>query len=317
MANLKNLIGVSANGLGSIGTGPATTKRVYRAVALVDKGELPAVGASYTLVDTTSVTVSAANIGTVIKDLTYKNKARFFPDGSIKGTKENTVNITTGEIYGDDTVEGVTGEVTEKFGFAFKNFYQNVEGFNAIRSNSDRYDVVLFTNDTAEIYTRADNNVQIYDVMDAADGDNMKARNGSFGIAARGASGQVVPLNGIYKSQLADDLKFAFTVGADTLVNLSAGTCSGLYKKYSRTTSSTVSSIPFTVAPSISCITFSLFVLTNGVLQPATGATYASINSLTGMVTFPSNHVAGETKYVVQVQNEAGVHGEYYLAVTI
>lgn len=315
MANLKTLIGVAANGLGSIGTGPASTKRVYRALALVDKGELPAVGASYTLLDSSTVTVSGATLATVVKDLTYRNKARFFPDGSVKGTKENTVNLTTGEIYGDDTVEGTTGEVTEKFGITFRNFYQNVEGFNAIRANSDKYDVALFTNDTAEIYTRATNNTQIYDVMDSADGDNMKARNGSFGIAARGVSGQVVPLDGVYKADLADDLKFTFTVGS--LTNLTAGTCSGQYKKYSRTTSSTVSSIPFTVAPSISCITFSLFILTNGVLQPATGATYASINSATGTVTFPSNHVSGETKYVVQVQNEVGVHGEYYLAVTI
>lgn len=302
-----DLIGTDANGSGAISSGSGKTKQKYQALALVDKGQLPAVGASYTMIDSSTVTVGATTIALVVKDLTYKNKSRFIPSGKMNGIKDGTVNMTSGIIYGDDVVEKPTGEITELFTITFENYFQNVEGFNALRINADQFDVVLFTENTAEIYTRASNNTLLSEIMDAADGSH-NSRNGSFKISARGIDGQVVPLKGVLKSQLADDVKFVFTQG--TLVNLTKGTCNGVFTRYTLTDDETNGTMPLTVAPVVDCGTFSLFKIVSGVYVPSTGSTFCSITT-NGTVTVPTGHAAGSTKYVAIYQNEVGVYGEY------
>jgi hypothetical protein len=315
MPALDSLISNVSLGLGSIGIGQRTTNSNTHAIALIKAGSLPVVGATYTLIGAVETTVSGSTIASICKDLAYRNLAMFLPETYVNGTKADTVNLVDPEVWGNNSQASLTGEIEEMYTIVFKNFYQNRSGFNTLRKNSEKYDVVIFTNDSAELYYRNTHNVQLLNIKDAADGNSKNKRSGGFDISIRGTSGQVEPLFGVTIAQLADDVKFVFTEG--TLTNLTAGTCSGDFKKYSRTTGGSISSIAFTVAPTISCVTYYLYQVVNGQNVLSTGSTYASISSTTGTVTFPILHVAGATKYIVVVENEVGVRGEYKLEVTI
>lgn len=316
--SLLSLLQPSVIGLGSFSPGINNTKRNYTAAAFVKAGQLPAIGSTYeNTVDggIGTVVVSAENLPLVIKDLYKFNKALFFPKTSINGSKEETVNILEGQVYGDAIEDAPTGEITDAYVLTVRNYYQNIDGLNAMRKNPFGYDMVVFTSNTAEIFTAAEHTAQIMRIWDVADGSNTAARNGMIRCGYRGINGQVVPLENIYGSQLADDVRFVLTAGSGT--NMTLGTCNGDYKRWSRTTTNTVSSIPFTADVNVACKTFSLYRIVNGKPQPSTGATYASIDSLTGTVTFPAGHTLGATKYIVVVKNEVGAWGEYKLEAII
>jgi len=315
---LQNLLATNLAGAGALSTGQNKTSNNIVAMAIINKGVLPAVGDPYTFVGEETVTVDGASIAAICQDLAVFNQARWLPNGSINGSQAETVNIMEGQIYGLDPADATTGEIYEAFTIMFKNYYQNRAGLNAIRSRPRDWDIVLFTNNTAEIYRRADNSTVITKIADTADGSNTTSRKGTIDFMARGLDGQVIPLEGIRRDQLGEvsNERFSLTSGADT--NLTAGTCSGEYHRWVRDTTNTISTLAMTPSITGACMSYSLNRLTTqGVFIPSTGSTYASINTVTGVVTFPAAHVLGATKYVVVLQNEVGVHAEYYLEVNI
>ena len=293
-----------------------STLNNYDSMALIKKGSVPALGGNYTLIDgTTEVVVGAASADVIVKDLALRNKALFFPHRTVNVSKAETENKVVATVYGANNKAAPTGKTVDVFTVTFAGFYNSRVAMNTLRNNSEAFDVWLFNNESVEMYTQQDFNIQITNVRDAVAGDNTYGRNGMFDIDAVGDKGQAIPLFGVNYSGLREAPKFTLTPG--TLVNLTAGTCSGDYKKYSRTTTNTASSIPFTIDPTVACVTYSLYLYAGGRLIPSTGSTYATVNTATGTITFPAGHVLGVTKYVLIVQNEVGVTGEYKLEVTI
>lgn len=294
-----------------------TTLNNYDSALLIKgAGSSPVVGATYTLIDgSTEVVVNAANADVIAKDLATRNLAVFLPQGTINVSKTETENKTNPTTYGANNKPSPTGRTVDVFTVTFGGYYDSIPTMNTLRNNPDGFDIWLFNNEAVEIYTQTEVDVQITNVRNATAGDNTYGRNGMFDIDIVGEKGQVIPLFGINYAGLKTAPKFTFTPG--TLVNLTAGTCSGDYKRYTRTTTATASSIPFTVAPTVACVTYSLYTYVAGRFVPSTGATYASVDSLTGTITFPAGHVLGATKYMVVVQNEVGVKGEYKLEVIV
>lgn len=290
-----------------------TTLNNYDSALLIKgAGSSPVVGASYTLIDgSTEVTVNAANADVIAKDLATRNLAIFLPQGTINVSKAETENKANPTIYGANNKPSPTGRTVDVFTATFGGYYNSRATMNTLRNNPDGFDIWLFNNEAVEMYTQSEVDVQITNVRDAVAGDNTYGRNGMFDIDVVGEKGQVIPLFGINYAGLKTAPKFTLTAG--TLVNLTAGTCSGDYKRYTRTTTATASSIPFTTAPAVACVTYSLYTYVAGRFIPSTGATYASVDSLTGTITFPAGHVAGSTKYLLVVENEVGVTGEYKL----
>lgn len=313
---LAALLDNSARGLGSHSPGQSDTKRNYYALFLLKKNELPDIGSAY---ENTAdggigaIIVYPSNLALVCKDLCLFNKGMFYPKKYTQGSKDRTVNITRGQIYADEVAEAPTGEVTEMFHWIDANYYQNIDGWNAIRDNSGEYDAVMFTNNTAEIYRADAHGVQILNIGDESDGNNNATRNGGCDIAIRNQDGQVSPIEGIVKSDLG---AMFFTIQDSTLVNATKGTCSGKYTKFTRTTASTLSSILFTKSAAVTCVTWSIKKLVGTQFVPATDANDATITQ-GGLVAFPSAHPAGATKYAVTVVNETGIYGVYYLEINI
>lgn len=291
-----------------------TTLNNYDSALLIKgAGSSPVVGATYTLIDgSTEVVVNAANADVIAKDLATRNLAVFLPQGTINVSKAETENKTNPTTYGANNKPSTTGRTVDVFTVTFGGYYDSIPTMNTLRNNPDGFDIWLFNNEAVEIYTQTEVDVQITNVRNGVAGDNTYGRNGMFDIDVVNEKGQVTPLFGINYAGLKTAPKFTLTPG--TLDNLTAGTCSGDYKRYTRTTSGTVASLPFTNAPTVACVTYSLYVYTGGRFIPATGSTYASVNSLTGLITFQSTgHAAGATKYMLVVQNEVGVTGQYKL----
>ncbi len=306
-------------GTASFGFGIADTVDNYIAAAFVKRGQVPVLGSTYTYVNSalgTTDVVSGATLPTIMKDLAFNNKAIFVPAGYMNGMKNDTVNLKKGQIYGLNAADSNTGEVTESWVLTLMNYYSNISGNNALRSNCFGWDFLLFTNTSVEIYLASEQNAQIGDVLDAVSGDSTKARNGRIGLAARIKTGQVVPLFGVDPANLTiTNLAFVLTQG--TLVNFTAAGCTGEYKRYNRTTTATIGSIPFTAAPAISCLVYSIEKVVNGIGVPANGTNDATISSTTGTVTFPAAHPTGTTRYIVTVENETGIYGTFKLEVVI
>jgi len=322
MSSTQNLIYANLQGAGGLSTGQNRTLNTYVAMAIINKGVLPADGAAYAGDAGGSLVpagfVNGQWIAKICQDLAIFNKARWLPNGSITGSQAETVNVTEGQIYGLDPADATTGETMDMFDILFKNYFQNRQGLNAIRSRPRDWDIVLFTNNTAEIYRRDGSSTVITKITDTADGTNTTSRKGTISFATRGVDGQVVPLEGINAADLGEVSNVFYTLASGADVNLTAGTCNGDFNRWVRDTTVTLSSLQMVPSFASPCATYSLYrVLANGTLIPSTGSTYASINTVTGLITFPAAHVLGATKYIAQLQNEVGVHAEYKLEVQI
>ncbi len=333
-----SLVDEKTTGSASFGFGISDTIDNYIAAVFVKRGRLPKIGDSYfsVLQDDTIPAVTIQNFAYVLKDLTYGNKAIFVPKGYMNGSKNDTVNLKKGQIYGLNPIDSNLGAVTESGVLTLMNFYNNISGLNALRSDPFGWDIVLVTNTSVEIIYADQYTAQIGDVLDAVSGDSTKARNGRINWLYRGNTGQVVPIFGIHPDQFSeyafvDDsagaamqsprLSFQMTQG--TLVNLTAAACSGEYKRFTRGTGSTLSTMQLAFSPAISCVTWEIEKVVNGIGVPANGtndATVVSTESVvpaTSLVSFPAAHPAGTTRYIVTVRNETGVYGIYKFEVVI
>jgi len=235
-----------------------TTLNNYDSALLVKgAGASPVVGASYMLIDgTTEVVVNAANVDVIAKDLATRNLAVFLPQGTINVSKAETENKTNPTTYGANNKPSPSGRTVDVFTVTFGGYYDSIPTMNTIRNNPDGFDVWLFNNEAVEIYTQTEVDVQITNVRNAVAGDNTYGRNGMFDIDIVGEKGQVVPLFGINYAGLKTAPKFVLATG--TLNNLTLGTCTGDYKRYTRTTTATIAKLPFTVSPTVSCVLFSV-----------------------------------------------------------
>lgn len=307
--NLSSL-GNEYNLRGELSVNKTTANNHVVSVLFKGAGSSPIKGASYTL-GSDNLIVGPENAAAIAKDLALKNKAVYFPYGTVNISKSETDNKVLPTTYASNNKPTPTGRIADTFTVTFNGYYDSRELMNTLRSNSDGFDLWLFTNDTVEMYSQVEFDVQITNVRDAVAGDNTFGRNGMFDIDVVG-QGQAIPLFGINYADLKNSPKFILTTG--TLNNLTLGTCSGDYKRYSRTTSGTIAKLPFETTTNSACVTYSLFVYVSGKFIPATGSTYASVNTLSGEITFQATgHTTSPTKYLLRVENETGVRGEYKL----
>lgn len=293
--------------------GKNDTVSTYIAAVIVDAGAVPADGATYTTIGSSTITVSTSTIPDVLRDLAFRGRALFFYNGSVKGSKALPTEMQESDNFGLYMQAKTTGAVGETVELIIKDFYANINGFNRLRTNLQDYDVYFFTSNGLEVITASQNSVQFHSIGHEKAGDNTLIVNGNMSITYRSQTGEIVPRLGVNLASLAGPLKFALTDGTPT--NMTKGACNGKYTIFTEVSGTLASTIPFTAAPAAQCITWQVFrVVGDSLVAPL--ATQAFI-STTGVLNFPTTATAGTERYVVVATNETGVYGEYYLQAVI
>ncbi|WP_028664418.1 hypothetical protein [Runella zeae] len=295
-----------------VGDRSPRTKGAYIAMAYFNSGALGGIGASYTMGANTEVTITEKNLPDVLVDLAFKGGAFCFFNPSISGSKDKANRIKLPELMGTQAVAEESGEVTERFMIKVRDYYKNVEHFNALAYKSGEMDVILFTNNGFQWLKAREHQPVFTDMSYAIQGDaNQPISAGDFAINTSSA-GEIPIKFGIVLSKLAASrLKFTWAA-VGSLVNLTAQPCeSGGLSVFSRTASATACTLPRAVNETATCIQYSIKQLnindagTNDVSQ------YVTIGSTTGIITLASALTAGIFDFIVVAETPNGIWGSW------
>ena len=293
---------------------PAAGKKLpksnYIALALVLKNLLPDIGSGTTFTPPgagtqTAVALTVQNIATILQALAYNGQAFVFGNGAINGKRGKPKEDMEKTIFGSRRSARPTGEIEEVYSFAFKNFYQNRQFFNQLRSNFAEYDMYVFTDRSVET-VRFDQAEPIFmNIGDETAGSNTEEITGMFDVLC-GLDGQVDPdfaPGSIFEAAMAIS-KFKYTFGTVTATGLTAVLSNTQFNM----TASTGGTIARAVAESVvaNSVTYQIFT-DDGSAVPA-GITIAST---TGTITVASSLAVGTYKLKVIAQNAVGIMGEW------
>lgn len=298
-----------SNGKLNLIVGSPKTRSNIQAVGFVDKNFIPAIGQALpvgiVIAGSTNVTIS--NLAEVIRKSALMGKGIFFTDPMINGTRKAT-ETKAGSKFGSQVVEEAVNEEDVRMDLTYAGATQDMNGLRRLRGNSNR-DAFVFTNNTVEIIRADRDNLSITDVDAPIDGDTTKTIVGMFSLNAH-----LMPnFSGDYDTYYGNigDIKTPcqYTITQGALTALTASVCNGEFRRYVAT--ATQGTIAVSTGVAEGCQTWSLYAIVNGVQTPVSGATQATCNVLSGLVTVPTTHATGVTQYVLMVENSAGVWGQF------
>lgn len=287
---------------------PDSVKSNAVAIALVNQGELQAVGV--TLAKVLSGETPADEVIQFVRELQLAGKAFFIPKPHLNGKLMPADQKVQTKKYGNSAVQKTTGDVMNKFEFDYELFFstQTVMFFNWLRENLKDYDVVVWTDSTVSIIADEDLAWDIPGYEFTGNGDDNV--DGKFGFSYLG-KGQPIPIRGIDPKRLIGFTSLTITNPAISSAFVVKSTCGSDCNVFVGAVGGTLSgTLNFDVTGQSSCLKWSLYLdCIEGALSSA--ATPLKIDENTGIVTvatFPANSVA---KYKVVAVSDACVVGEY------
>lgn len=277
---------------------PAREMSAFVALAVVDKGILPAVGTS-TGSGNTLLANTAGGIVTTLRRLELLGQAEIFPKGTLNGKKDMPSENPTSFLAGNQDEPDVAS-ITNSFEFTYRDAYsaENVNLFNNWRGNHQSKDLYAFT-ETSYIPIIVPN-FNINNAGYTIDGDKKKEVSGSFKIkyTVSPTIGEPTPYFGVDTEPLKDYAKLTFA--SPTLsgtVTENGVSCDG-YLRYNVTNAG--GTITYSIVETTTCLDWGVWK--NG--NSSVGADPITVPN--GVFTIGAGLAAGTYNYTIVAKNTLG-----------
>lgn len=290
---------------------PATGKRLPKSniigVALVPKNTLPDIGSAAMFTPPgggTAVTVTEANLVSLLAVLAFNGMAWVFGNGVINGKKSKFKGDEEPMVFGSRRTKRDTGEGESTYMIVFKYAYLNADFFNQLRLNYIEYDIYVFTDRSVEVvrYDAAEPVFKDTNNGEITGSNTDEISSGGFNIVI-GTDGEISPNFGNFEAGLAiSNFKYSFNpvVTATGLTNVLGGT---QFNMATGTGGSITHTLVQTVAANV--VSYGIFAA-DGSAAPA-GVT---VSSATGVITVAGTLPIGVYSLKLIVTNQTGIMGE-------
>lgn len=277
---------------------PKREMSAYVALAIVDKGALPAVGGT-TGTGGSAMSNTPAGIVAAIRRLELLGQAEVFPKGTINGKKdmptENPVSFMAGNQDEPDVAS-----ITNSFEFMYRDAYtqENVTLFNKWRGNHQDKDIYVFTETSYKPIIVPNFNVN--GAGYTIEGDKKKDISGAFKIkyTVSPTVGEPFPYFGVDTEPLKDYAKLTFAAPTLSGTVTANGTSCDDYLRYNVTNAG--GTITFAIAETTTCLDWGVFKNGDGTV----GADPVTVPN--GVFTIGAGLAAGTYNYTIVAKNTLG-----------